>query len=525
MESFFTPTTLDQMTHLYGPQIQEMKDWIQRIFEKKERRILWISGNPGCGKSTLCQLFLKSYPLDLRMIHGAGLRTSKQLETWFDLANTYKNILQCFKGGHSTMAILVEDIESFLLPSDRSGYSYFFQRIEQKMSDTNMMIYPIVCISKQSPLHDKKWIKWKSMCLNIHLPDLTPPILHSWMEKQIVSYPTNQILKQIPHEWYQQIFTLAQGDLERIRVWMIEIQYLSTLGSSFFQLPWSQVSKRILRVQPPKDDVSHQEDEDGVLQDWDGQYNEFFQYMFQTPAKQITPAQCLLWYSSDPFFVPYGMFENMIRWMTGAAHPKNWDLLQQIYNAFVQYFHIQYNTFTTNTSIMDQNTWYSHYALYIPWTCFHQGKAKWKTPQYSWMYNKTSYSLAYQKKKHEFLWKTTAPFTMNIWETECKSWISLQNHGTLSDGTKECLSEWALGPKTSTAVSTSTETSSSASTQYQWFNVFHLPIETQWKEELHPWPSPNMTPWQYVAPKRKYQRKKKKEETMVLEELEEDETS
>jgi len=90
------------------------------------------------------------------------------------------------------------------------------------------------------------------------------------------------------------------------------------------------------------------------------------------------------------------------------------------------------------------------------------------------------------------MWKGNAPFSKN-WETECKTWISLEKKNYYSEKNKELLTKW-----------------STIDSVYQWFNVFHLPIENEWKQHLVSWPNPNIIPWQYIPPKRKYERKKKK---------------
>ena len=482
MEEIFQPRSIDAFEYFYPEALEQMRTWIQNVLSKKEKRILWLCGSVGCGKSVMAQLFLESYPFHIRTIHAGSMRSGKQLQLWLDNSQTYKNIMECLKGGRNTMAILVEDMESFLSPTDRSGYSHFFQQIEKRMDKEEKgksLLYPIVCVAKKGPGFEKKWTKWKSLCQEIHLPPLNPPTLQTWLVEHL-PYP-------LQNTWLEQLSTQCQGNLFQLKQWCMEIDYLQLcFGSDFLEKDWSSVQKRILYGGTIEND-----DEQGVLEDWDGSYNEFFQKMYELPNEEKTLSQCVQWFESDSFFVPYGMFENGIRWLIGGNSPDQWNSIYSMYQCFLQYFIYQKNQFE-NSGVMDITFQYAYYTLYQPWKIIDTNKKKWKVPQFSWIYNKTSYTLAYMKRRNEFQWNTKGSF-QKTWESHCKTWISLHKRRDYSDREKECLIQW-----------TKTEEK-----ECQWYNVFHLPIENDWKEFLHPWCEPNLLPWENLAPKRKYEKKKK----------------
>jgi hypothetical protein len=302
--------------------------------------------------------------------------------------------------------------------------------------------------------------------------------------------------KRYPKEWLEEMCKRCDGNLFLLRQWCIEMASLVDIfGESFLKQSWNIASRRIMQTTR----YMQIDDEQGILEDWDGSYVEFFKKMFDMEEKDRSLSQCVQWFESDTFFVPYGMFENVIRWLLSVNvedEKEQWKNIYEIYKCFLQYFIYQRTQFEYN-STMDITYQYAYFTLYEPWRIISKCKKKWKVPQFSWMYNKTSYSLAYMKRRNEFQW-TSKNVLKKSWESHCKTWISLSCRNEYDEKTKEQLTGWSYNMDRS----------------YQWYNVFHLPIEDVWKDRLHPWCDPNILPWQYIPPKRKYEKKKKKVEEL-----------
>ena len=109
----YKPKLLSDIKHNQD-EIKKCIKWIDDY--KKDslstKKVLFICGPVGCGKTLLGEILLKSYNYQKIELNSGDLRSQKKIGEFLKKALTYKNILDMFNNEKSPSGILMDEIDT-----------------------------------------------------------------------------------------------------------------------------------------------------------------------------------------------------------------------------------------------------------------------------------------------------------------------------------------------------------------------------------------------------------------------------
>ena len=108
-------------------EINKAKIWIENYKKNSysSKKVLFIIGNTGIGKTLLGELILKEYNYQKIELNSSDIRSQKKLGEFLHKALTYKNVVDMFYDGNLPIGILMDEIDTICKLSDKGGMTEF----------------------------------------------------------------------------------------------------------------------------------------------------------------------------------------------------------------------------------------------------------------------------------------------------------------------------------------------------------------------------------------------------------------
>jgi hypothetical protein len=240
---------------LYKPQsIKDLKinndeilkaiNWIESY--KKDcintKKVLFIYGNTGVGKTLLAELILKDYNYKKIELNSTDIRSQKKFGEFLIKSLTYKNVIDMFNDNTSPIGILLDEVDTICKLSDKGGMTELLTILKQndkfeilkkninekkKIKKTKnipedyIKLYnPIICTSND--INDKKLNELKKYSEVIYLNTPTFNELYC-----ILSTIYEKHKQLIDEDVKKDIIENCQGDIRRLIIILENLHIMS----------------------------------------------------------------------------------------------------------------------------------------------------------------------------------------------------------------------------------------------------------------------------------------------------------
>jgi hypothetical protein len=225
-------------------EIQKAIKWIEnyKLDSVSSKKVLFIIGNTGIGKTLLGDLILNDYDYQKVELNSSDLRSQKKIGDFLKKSLTYKNVIDMFYEGKKPIGILMDEIDTICKLNDKGGFTEFldilkqndkFQTLKKNIADKKKVkktkilpdnyikLYnPIICTSND--INDKKINELKKFSEVIHLKKPT---------NSEMIYIIDDIYKQnnqtIDESVKCKICEYSQYDIRRLIILLENLYYLS----------------------------------------------------------------------------------------------------------------------------------------------------------------------------------------------------------------------------------------------------------------------------------------------------------
>jgi SpoVK/Ycf46/Vps4 family AAA+-type ATPase len=267
----YKPKLLSDIKHNEN-EIKKCIKWIEDY--KKDsastKKVLFICGPIGCGKTLLGEVLLKSYNYQKIELNSSDLRSQKKIGEFLKKALTYENILDMFNNKKNPIGVLMDEIDTICKLSDKGGFNEFLnilklndkhasiltknndskkkvKKVKISIDDYIKLYNPIICTSND--INDKKINELKkfSEVITLRKPtteemiNIIDEIYNKYKQKiekdvklkicnnvlydirrliilleDLYIYAKGEKITNVMYEEYKKIFTEKQEDLQLI---------------------------------------------------------------------------------------------------------------------------------------------------------------------------------------------------------------------------------------------------------------------------------------------------------------------
>jgi len=358
----------------------EIKKCIKWIEDYKKdssstKKVLFICGPVGCGKTLLADVLLKTYNYKKIELNSSDLRSQKKISEFLKKTLTYKNILDMFNDGNLPIGVLMDEIDTICKLSDKGGFSEFLNIL--KLNDKHASI-----IDKNSDNGDnKKKVKKKVkisiddyiklynpiICTSSDISDKKINELKKYSEVITLKKPTNQEMINIIDDIYEKHKQKVEKDVKN----KICLYVLHDIRRLIILLQDLHIFSKGQRINSSMFDeyikIFHEKIEDLQLLD-------------STKillTKKVSIGDCSKYFDIDCLLTPLMIYHNSIDYIKGCedSSTKKLDAYKNIMSSLCIQDTIQ-------TNIFEQQDWdelyeiSSFYGSYIPNYYFNTLKCK-----------------------------------------------------------------------------------------------------------------------------------------------------
>lgn len=153
-------------------EVNKAIQWIENYKNKviNTKKVLFIIGNTGVGKTLLAELILKEYNYQKIELNSTDIRSQKKLGEFLKKSLTYKNVIDMFHDEKLPIGILMDEIDTICKLSDKGGMTEFLdilkhnekyeinkkkvKKVKIAKEDYIQLYNPIICTSND--INDKK---------------------------------------------------------------------------------------------------------------------------------------------------------------------------------------------------------------------------------------------------------------------------------------------------------------------------------------------------------------------------------
>ena len=225
-------------------EIQKAIKWIEnyKLDYVSSKKVLFIIGNTGTGKTLLGDLILNEYNYQKIELNSSDLRSQKKIGDFLKKSLTYKNVIDMFYEGKKPIGILMDEIDTICKLSDKGGFTEFldilkqndkFQTLKKNITDKKKVkktkilpddyikLYnPIICTSND--INDKKINELKKFSEVIHLKKPTNDEM-IYIIDDIYRKNNQTIDESVKYK----ICEYSQGDVRRLIILLENLHYLA----------------------------------------------------------------------------------------------------------------------------------------------------------------------------------------------------------------------------------------------------------------------------------------------------------
>lgn len=211
------PKTIEEFD-FYNDEIEKIKKWITNYPHSK--KILFIYGDCGVGKTCLANTILKQFNYNKIELNPTDIKGQKKIEEFFRKTLTYRNVIDMFNEGNSPMGILLDEIDTICKLSDKGSFGEFIDMLKdnekhelnkkKKKPDSFIKLKnPIICTSNVT--NDKKIAELKKYSEVIYLERPKKKEIFNIIERIY-----NKYNKKIDDETKLEICEQCQGDIRQL---------------------------------------------------------------------------------------------------------------------------------------------------------------------------------------------------------------------------------------------------------------------------------------------------------------------
>ena len=108
-------------------------NWIESYKKdsKNSKKVLFIYGNTGIGKTILADLLLSDYNYKKIELNSTDIRSQKKFGDFLIKALTFKNVVDMFNDGQSPIGILLDEVDTICKLSDKGGMTELLTILKQ----------------------------------------------------------------------------------------------------------------------------------------------------------------------------------------------------------------------------------------------------------------------------------------------------------------------------------------------------------------------------------------------------------
>jgi chromosomal replication initiation ATPase DnaA len=225
-------------------EIQKAIKWVENYKKdcKNSKKVLFILGNTGTGKTVLSELILKDYNYQKIELNSTDIRSQKKIGEFLKKSLTYKNIIDMFHNEKLPIGILIDEIDTICKLSDKGGFTEFLNILKQndKFETLKKNILEKKKIKKTKILVDD-YIKLYNpiICTSNDINDKKINELKKYSEVIILNKPSNEEIFLIIDDLYNinnqkiendariAIANYSQGDIRRLIILLEDLHYFS----------------------------------------------------------------------------------------------------------------------------------------------------------------------------------------------------------------------------------------------------------------------------------------------------------
>jgi DNA polymerase III delta prime subunit len=222
-------------------EVEKAEEWIKNYKKKTDgvKKVLFIIGGTGTGKTLLAELILKEYNYQKIELNSSDIRSQKKLGEFLKKSLTFKNVVDMFNEGTLPIGILMDEIDTICKLSDKGGMTEFLDILKQNeknevnkkknkkvkhlIEDYIKLYNPIICTSNE--INDKKIneLKKYSEIIKLNKPS------NEDLKKIIVDiYSKNNQLYE--EEIIDKIIDYSLGDIRQLII-ILEDLYINSNSS------------------------------------------------------------------------------------------------------------------------------------------------------------------------------------------------------------------------------------------------------------------------------------------------------
>ena len=358
----YKPKLLSDIKHNQD-EIKKCIKWIDDY--KKDslstKKVLFICGPVGCGKTLLGEILLKSYNYQKIELNSGDLRSQKKIGEFLKKALTYKNILDMFNNEKSPIGILMDEIDTICKLSDKGGFNEFLnilklndkhasiliknndtkkkvKKVKISIDDYIKLYNPIICTS--SDINDKKINELKkfSEVISLRKPTTDELIL-------IIDEIYNKYKQKIEKDVKIKICNNVLHDIRRLII-LLEDLYIYAKGEKITNVMYEEYKKIFNEKQ---EDLQLIESTKILL------------------TKKVTINDCSKYFDIDCLLTPLMIYHNSIDYIKNCEDTSSKKL--DVYKNVMASLCLQD---TIQTNIFEQQDWdelyevSSFYGAYVP---------------------------------------------------------------------------------------------------------------------------------------------------------------
>jgi hypothetical protein len=223
-------------------------NWIESY--KKDsintKKVLFIYGNTGVGKTILADLIFKDYNYKKIELNSTDIRSQKKFGDFLTKSLTFKNVVDMFNDGGSPIGILLDEVDTICKLSDKGGMTELLTILKQNdkfeiakkninnkkkvkktknLPEDYIKLYnPIICTSND--INDKKINELKKFSEVIHLKNPTNEELYD-----IITNIYEKHKQSINEDVKIDIINNCQGDIRRLII-ILENLHIMSMGEN-----------------------------------------------------------------------------------------------------------------------------------------------------------------------------------------------------------------------------------------------------------------------------------------------------
>jgi len=250
---------LEKYTPLFLKDLKSNKDEVEKAIKwineykkdsTKSKKVLFIGGAVGSGKTNLANMIFKEYGYDKIELNSGDIRSQKKIGDFLRKALTYKNVIDMFHDGNRPVGILIDEIDTICKLADKGGFTEFLgilkmnDKYESMNSSTSkkkkvvidikdyIKLYnPIICTSNE--INDKKIneLKKYSEVVTLNKPNDTEMAL-------IIDEIYNNVGQSIDKQTKVAVCNSAQYDIRRLIILLEDLHVFAkgkTINNKLFE--------------------------------------------------------------------------------------------------------------------------------------------------------------------------------------------------------------------------------------------------------------------------------------------------